>query len=265
MPFTVSHVAAVLPFYRRLSRWGVLSAAIIGSMVPDFDFFLPIRLTREQTHGFMALFTFCLPAGLATWLLFQVLIKPAVSEVLPTNWYARLSREHGSVRLESLKGWVLAAVAVLGGALTHIVWDGYTHEDGRGVRMLPFLGDTGPDFGVRQWPWWLWLQHGSSVIGLLIVVGALLYWVRTTPLANGDLPRKLSAVERRIWVSVYLLIPATIAAAEFLQLLRHHARLWSANGVGLMAIVTMDAIALSLVITSAMIRRRLLGIGHLMY
>jgi hypothetical protein len=265
MPFTVSHVAAVLPFYRRLSRWGVLSAAVIGSMVPDFDFFLPVHLTREQTHGFMALFTFCLPVGLATWLLFQVLVKPAVSEVLPTNWYTRLSREHGTVRLESLKGWAMAALAVLGGALTHVIWDGFTHEDGRGVRMLPFLGDTGPEFGVRQWPWWLWLQHGSSVVGLLIVFGALWYWARTTPPVDANLRRKLSAGERRIWVLVYLFIPAAITAAEFFQLLRHHVRLWSANSVGLMAIVMMNAIALSLVITSAMVRRRLLGIGRVMY
>src|SRR5271170_7447132 len=265
MPFTVSHVAAVLPFYRRLSRLGVLSAAVIGSMVPDFDFFLPVHLTREQTHGFMALFTFCLPVGLVTWLLFQVLVKPSVSEVLPTNWYARLSREHGAVRLESLKGWAMAALAVLGGALTHIIWDGFTHEDGRGVRMLPFLDDTGPEFGVRQWPWWLWLQHGSSVVGLLIVIGALWYWARTTPPVDADLRRRLPAGERRVWALVYLLIPVAITAAEFLQLLRHHLRMWSASSVGLMAIVMMNAIALSLVITSAMVRRRLLGLSRLMY
>src|SRR5271154_449845 len=236
MPFTVSHVAAVLPFYRRLSRWGVLSAAVIGSMVPDFDFFLPVHLTREQTHGFMALLTFCLPVGLATWLLFQVLVKPAVSEVLPTNWHARHSREHGTVRLESVKGWGMAALAVLGGALTHIIWDGFTHEDGRGVRMLPFLGDTGPEFGPRPWHLWLWLQHGSSVVGLLIVIGVLWHWVRTTPPVDVNPPRRLSVKERQVWASVYMLIPVLITTAELIQLFRHHVRIWSTGSVGLIAI-----------------------------
>lgn len=265
MPFTVSHVAAVLPFYRKLSRWGVLSAAIIGSMVPDFDFFLPIHLTRAQTHGLLALLTFCLPIGLAAWALFQALIKPTVSEVLPTSWYVRLAREHGKVRLENLKAWALAAVAVLAGALTHIVWDGFTHEDGRGVRMLPFLGDTGPEFGPRPWHLWLWLQHGSSVVGLLFVIGVLWYWVRTTPPVDVHPPRRLSARERHVWASVYLLIPVLITTAELIQLFRHHVRIWSTGSVGLIAIVLMNSVALSLVMTSAILRRRMLGLGRLMY
>src|SRR5271170_7680506 len=186
MPFTVSHVAAVLPFYRRLSRWGMLSAAIIGSMVPDFDFLLPFKLTRSQTHGVTALFTFCLPVGLITWLLFQVLIKPAITEVLPTRWYARLAREHGAVRLDSLKGWAIAALGILAGALTHIVWDGFTHEDGHFVRMLPFLQDEGPEFASHPWRLYLWLQHGSSVVGLLIVIVAIWYWARTTAPADAE-------------------------------------------------------------------------------
>ncbi len=43
MPFTISHAAAVLPFARLLARWRLLSATIIGSMVPDFGLLLPWR------------------------------------------------------------------------------------------------------------------------------------------------------------------------------------------------------------------------------
>ena len=77
MPFTISHIAAVLPLQKPLRRLGLLSAAAIGAMVPDMDLILPIRLPREQTHGQLALVTFCLPIGLAAWVLFQALIKPA--------------------------------------------------------------------------------------------------------------------------------------------------------------------------------------------
>jgi hypothetical protein len=61
MPFTVSHVAAVLPVYRPLTRWRVFTAAVIGSMVPDFGMLLPGGLERWQTHSLPGLLNFCLP------------------------------------------------------------------------------------------------------------------------------------------------------------------------------------------------------------
>ena len=35
MPFTFAHPAAVVPLLRPLGRYGVLSALVIGSIVPD--------------------------------------------------------------------------------------------------------------------------------------------------------------------------------------------------------------------------------------
>src|ERR1700730_9706771 len=89
MPFTISHVAAVVPFSRPLARWRLLSAAIIGSMVPDFGFLMPWRPARIETHSAIALLTFCLPVGLATFWIFQRMVKTAVMEVLPDHTYSR--------------------------------------------------------------------------------------------------------------------------------------------------------------------------------
>ncbi len=70
MPFTISHAAAVLPFSRPLARWRLLSAAVIGAMVPDFRIFFP-GMPRVETHSIVALLTFCLPVGLITYWVFQ--------------------------------------------------------------------------------------------------------------------------------------------------------------------------------------------------
>src|SRR5262249_2987270 len=100
MPFTVSHVAAVVPLYRPLSPVHVFSAAVIGSMVPDFGMLLPGSLERWQTHSFAALFSFCLPLGLIAYWLTQRLVKPAVAEVLPDSAYLRLRSEHPRTDLQ---------------------------------------------------------------------------------------------------------------------------------------------------------------------
>ncbi len=89
MPFTISHAAAVLPFSRFLARRRVLSAALIGSMVPDFGWFTPWRPTRFETHSVIGLLAFCLPAGLAAFWVFQRLIKTPLIELLPDGAYAR--------------------------------------------------------------------------------------------------------------------------------------------------------------------------------
>jgi hypothetical protein len=61
MPFTISHAAAVLP----LSRTGLpLAALMIGSMSPDFAYFLPAR-TGLLSHSVPGLFKFCWPSALA--------------------------------------------------------------------------------------------------------------------------------------------------------------------------------------------------------
>jgi hypothetical protein len=66
------------------------------------------------------------PAGLAAWALFQVLIKPALIEVLPNRVYVRLCAEHLGPWLASAKAWFYAALAVPFGGLTHLIWDGST-------------------------------------------------------------------------------------------------------------------------------------------
>src|SRR5271156_459204 len=137
MPFTLSHPATVLPFARLLARRRLLSAVVIGSMVPDFGRFLPWQPARFETHSADALLTFCLPVGLATYWMFQWLIKRPLIELLPPGAYARWRDFSTPASLESLKDWVLAACGVLFGAVTHLVWDAFTHEGARGVRMFP--------------------------------------------------------------------------------------------------------------------------------
>ncbi|MSQ59664.1 MAG: DUF4184 family protein [Betaproteobacteria bacterium] len=48
MPFTIAHPAAALPLLRPLRGFGVLSALVIGSMTPDFPYFLTGDLTRRE-------------------------------------------------------------------------------------------------------------------------------------------------------------------------------------------------------------------------
>jgi len=212
MPFTISHAAVVLPFGRLLARWRLLSAVVIGAMVPDFGLFFPWRIQRFETHSSMALLTFCLPVGMAAYWIFQYLIKVPMLEVLPDGAYARWQPYSSPARIASFRQWILAACGVLTGALTHLVWDAFTHEQARGVRMIPWLEEPVVDIGTHRVSAVRLLQDGSSLIGLVIVLGFICYGLRRgrEPAAPS---RPLYPAERRAWMAAYIV--ATLALSTF--------------------------------------------------
>ena len=215
MPFTISHAAVVLPFARVLARWRLLSAVVIGAMVPDFGLFFPWRMPRFETHSAIALLTFCLPVGMATYWLFQYLIKRPIIEVLPEGAYARWQPYCAVDEVTSIPQWILAACGILTGAFTHLVWDAFTHENARGFRMIPWLEEPIVEIGNHRMAGARLLQDGSSLLGLIIVLGLVWYSLR-----RGREPavpaRLLPPVERRAWVLTYLIAALILSCAWLL-------------------------------------------------
>lgn len=221
MPFTLAHPAAVLPFARPLARWRLLSAAVIGSMAPDFGWFSPWKPARFETHSVDGLLTFCLPVGLATYWIFQRVIRTPIIELLPPGAYSRWRDTASPANLYSLKQWVLAALGVLLGAITHLVWDAFTHEGARGLRLLPSLEEHVVEFSGHRLAGAQLLQDSNSLIGLLAVLAVLAYGLRP---ARGKLPatvRRLRRRERWLWVASALLAAAGLSLLFYL--LKHPA------------------------------------------
>jgi hypothetical protein len=216
MPYTISHVAAAVPFSRLLARLGLLSAVVIGSMVPDFWYLLPLDLPRLATHSAMALVTFCLPVGLLSYWLFQLLMKGPLMAVLPDQAYMRWQPYSAPAAWRSPGQWLLAACGILVGAVVHLAWDGFAHEDGRGVRMVPELADPLVKVHGHLLTGARLLQDLSSLLGLALVIVAIAYALRT----SGKLvvtPRALSASERQGWVAIFALT-TLVCGAGFLIL-----------------------------------------------
>lgn len=256
MPYTISHTAAVLPFSRWLAPRRLLSAAVIGSMIPDAGYLLPWDPPRFETHSLVGLFTFCLPMGLLGYWIFQLLIKRAVLEALPDGSYSRARPYAAAARLGSARQWFIAAIGVLAGAITHLAWDGFTHEGARGVRMFPALNDDLANVGGHHLLIFKLLQQGSSLFGLMVVV-----WMAGRALrarAPNPRPRRtLGVVERRAWFSAY---PATTALASLAALaLGPHERYGAVVILGEAAIALLRGLAFAAIAVSAALRLRLVS------
>lgn len=215
MPFTPSHAVVALPFLRT----PLIPAAIaVGAMAPDLPLFVrAVVPSYARTHDFVWLPLTVLVA-LTLLLLWRLVFRPATRELTP-SWLAdRLPIEwntgavpalretfaiSGSPRRASWRGILLLVVSLAFGVATHILWDLFTHEGRVGTELLPMLNEFwGPLTGYK------WLQHGSSVIGLLIlaVFGAM--WLRHRPVVAVE--RVLPAWVRVTW---WLSLPALLLGA----------------------------------------------------
>jgi hypothetical protein len=257
MPFTISHAAVVLPFSRILARWRLLSAVVIGAMVPDFGLFFPWRVYRFETHSAVALLTFCLPVGLAAYWVFQYLVKTPLVELLPAGAYARWRPFAPHADLRSLRQWMLAACGVLAGAVSHLVWDAFTHENARGIRMIPWLEEPIVELGSHRMAGVRLLQDGSSLIGLVIVLGFLCYGLRRgreRPVPD----RPLRPAERWGWVLGYAVAAIALSGAWLLWAHMGEPRGHSVKALAVgIAVASLRGLATALLCTSAALGWRL--------
>jgi hypothetical protein len=254
MPYTISHVAAAVPFLRLLVRLRVLSAVVIGSMVPDFGYLMPIHPSRFQTHSAIALATFCLPVGMLCYWTFQRLMKNPLVNMLPDQAYMRWQPYSTPAAWGDPRQWLLAACGVMAGAVVHLAWDGFTHEDARGVRMLPELADPILEVHGHLLTGARLFQDLSSLLGLMIVIVTIVYALRP----RGRLavpPRALTVFERRTWALGYAI--ATLGFGAGFLILDHAlgASRWAAASSA--AIALLRALVLAALCLSVLLKARL--------
>lgn len=180
MPLTFAHPAAALPLARPLGRWGVRSALVIGSMVPDLVYILPVPLPRASSHSLSGLAVFCLPAGIAAYVLFHAALRAPLRALLPARLQARLS-EGASGLAAATANRAGVVLSILAGATTHVVWDAFTHREGFAVRALPWLATPIASLSGFDLHVYALVQHGSTLLGLVLLASWTMRWLRATP------------------------------------------------------------------------------------
>ena len=161
MPYPFAHPAAVLALAPLMGRLAVPSALVIGSIVPDLWQVLPFG-SRQVSHSAAGLIFFCLPVGLAAYLLFHLLLKNPGIALLPPALAARV-RWFAAAGLPAvpLQG-VLASLLV--GALTHLLWDGLTHTHGALANSINWPQHASTLFGTAVLAWWLWRKLRNAPV-----------------------------------------------------------------------------------------------------
>lgn len=186
MPFTLSHAAAVLPGVRAdgSGRGRLVPAFLVaGSFAPDMTYFAASALPQamefgDVTHSFAGVFTVDVLiawALVALWLLVREPLVALLPRRLqgPAAALTRCGAPRARVRPPMLLRWYVCAAA---GALTHVVWDAFTHLDRWGMRLFPVLGEK-----VAGSPLYWYLQYGSSAVAAVVIAVFVTHALRRAP------------------------------------------------------------------------------------
>ncbi|MBC7722877.1 MAG: DUF4184 family protein [Pedobacter sp.] len=185
MPFTFSHPAIVVLLNK--TRFGLsLTGLVVGSMIPDFEFFIRMRTAENIGHHWLGIFIFDVPLALILCFLFHNIVRNLLIENLPT-FYSRHFTVFSSFNFNRFAATnkCQLLISIVLGILSHLFWDAFTHYDGMMVQLLPVLSKNIPLFKFAI-PVYLVLQIVSSIWGLW----AMHNYIKKLPV--GTLPKQKS-------------------------------------------------------------------------
>lgn len=170
MGFTFAHPAVVLPFRNIQIKYLDFTSIVIGTMAPDFEYFIHFRPLQIIGHTLLGQVYFNLPIIIFIAMMYHYLLKEAIIVNLPKPYcyrYHYLVKRRWSIN--SLFRLVVVCYSGLLGALTHLVWDSFTHRSGFFVLRIGMLSKYFNILGI-QIPIYKILQHGSTLIGFIVIM-----------------------------------------------------------------------------------------------
>ncbi|MEV7318603.1 DUF4184 family protein [Streptomyces sp. NPDC093970] len=218
MPFTLSHAAAVLPGVRAdgSGRGRLVPAVLVaGSFSPDLTYYAASAVPDAMefgtfTHSFTGVLTVDVLfswALVALWVLVReplVALLPRIRQGRPAA-LLRCGAPRARAGLALTARWYGSAVL---GALTHVVWDAFTHHDRWGTGLVPALGRD-----VAGVPLYTVLQYGTSAVAAAVLAVFVLRALRRAP-AGVPAGVPVLSVRDRWWAVAGIAGCALVAAVQ---------------------------------------------------
>jgi Domain of unknown function (DUF4184) len=169
MPFTLAHPIAALPLWlvsrKRLNIMGLM----VGTIVPDLAYFLALRPIESFGHTLPGALTQGLLEGLILFGIVRYgLMRPLLALVsdrplvIVPQMIAQRCQKFWAVDRLDLAYLIILVISIWLGAISHIVWDSFTHPTGWAVEHWVWL-----QYAIGRLPIYKLLQYGSGLFGLM--------------------------------------------------------------------------------------------------
>ncbi|MCT4605877.1 MAG: DUF4184 family protein [Marinisporobacter sp.] len=181
MPFTFSHPAIVIPIKNKFDKYVDFTALVLGSMAPDFEYFLRFKPMGTIGHTIEGFFYLNLPLCFMIAYLFHYIVKKPFILNMPKpidGWFHHMVNCRWAIK--SIRDFFVFGYSAITGMFSHVLWDGFTHNGGMFVKRIPLLTKY-ICFIDYQIPVYKFFQHGSTLIGFMIIV---IYFYRNRDLGK---------------------------------------------------------------------------------
>lgn len=245
MPFTFAHPAYAAPIkFLSPMHWSI-TGLVLGSMSPDYEYFLMLEPYQNIGHTLTGLFVQAIPLSILFAFLFHCIVKETAAAHLPSLYRlnhraCHLSRKWG---LRGWGDWVRFLVSVVVGFMTHIGIDALTHAHGYFVLHISLLRmET-----IGSLPLYKLLQYSLSLFGVVALAATILFRLITSDPAGTEAPVVSSKQKLYFWITA-----SVIALAVTVVKL-----IWtdSSNVVGIIVVSPISGFCLGLLISSILAKK----------
>jgi hypothetical protein len=170
MPFTFSHPAIILPLKYLPGNWFSLTGLIVGSLTPDFEYFIRMKVQSNYSHTIYGMLWFDLPLAILLCFIFHNLVRNDLFKNLPKHIQSRtLVYTEFNWNNYFKRSWVIIIISTLIGIASHLFWDSFTHDHGYFVNKISVLRNSFFIFD-KEIPILKIGQHLSTLIGGIIIM-----------------------------------------------------------------------------------------------
>lgn len=242
MPFTFAHPLYAAPLKLAKPGWFSLTGLILGSMSPDFEYFIALEPYQTFGHSGLGLLLQAIPLSLLLAWMFHYVIKIPLADHLPGS-LGLSGKTKGLIerhpwRMAKWRDWLVFLVSVVIGFATHVFLDAFTHLHGYFVVRWTLLNEMLLGYSVYKL-----LQHGLSLTGLAVFgIMALLWLIRPAPASAGNQGSVSAQAKWMYWSIVALTVVATVACKLLFSA--------SGNYIGMLVVSPISGFWLGLAVAS---------------
>ena len=147
-------------------------------------------------HTFVGIFLLTLPLGLLVFWTFHNFVKRPAIMLCPDGLQRRLTNHLAPFRFVGTGRLPLVVISMLVGAMSHVLWDSFTHRTGWFYRHWALLRHSVDLPILGPLPYYKVFQHASTVLGLGILCLWFVWWYATSKPSSQPIPDAPSGSRR---------------------------------------------------------------------